>query len=69
MAHANPWYGYRRVAVMCRQADQPVKNREAYRVMAAHDLLHKRLLRKAELYQASCTSCFHSARMNYGRWM
>ena len=53
MAHANPWYGYRRIAVMCRRAEQPVKNREAYRVMAAHGLLHKPLPRKAELYQAS----------------
>lgn len=53
MALANPWYGYKRIAVMCRRAGQRVKNRDAYRVMKAHDLLHKRRRRVAELYQAS----------------
>ena len=53
MAKANPWYGYKRIAVMCRRAKRRVKNREAYRVMKDHGLLQKRLPRKAELYQAS----------------
>jgi transposase InsO family protein len=53
MAQANPWYGYKRIAVMCRRARQPVKNREAHRVMKDHGLLQKRRPRKAELYQAS----------------
>lgn len=53
MARANPWYGYKRIAVMCRRAGQSVRNRDAYRVMKAHDLLHKRQRRVAELYQAS----------------
>jgi len=53
MATANPWYGYKRIAVMCRRAGQPVKNRQAYWVMKAHGLLHKRKARKAELYQAA----------------
>jgi len=53
MATRNPWYGYKRIAVMCRRAGQPVKNRQAYRVMKAHGLLHKRKPRKAELYQAA----------------
>jgi len=53
MALTNPWYGYKRIAVMCRRAGQRVKNRDAYRVMKAHDLLHKRRRRVAELYQAS----------------
>jgi putative transposase len=53
MARANPWYGYKRIAVMCRRAGQRVKNRDAYRVMKAHGLLHKRRRRAAELYQAS----------------
>jgi putative transposase len=53
MARANPWYGYKRIAVMCRRAEHAVKNREAYRVMKAHGLLQKRRPREAALYQAS----------------
>jgi transposase InsO family protein len=53
MATANPWYGYQRIAVMCRREDDPVKDRQAYRVMKDHDLLHKRRPYKAEVYQAS----------------
>jgi transposase InsO family protein len=53
MAKANPWYGYKRIAVMCRREGQAVANRDAYRVMKAHGLLHKRRRRPAELYQAS----------------
>jgi transposase InsO family protein len=53
MATANPWYGYKRIAVMCRRAGQAVKNRQAYVMMKAHGLLHKRQPRKAELYQAA----------------
>jgi hypothetical protein len=53
MATENPWYGYQKIAVMCRREDEPVKDRQAYSVMLAHDLLHKRLPRKAELHQAS----------------
>ena len=52
MATSNPWYGYKRIAVMCRREQQAVTNREAYRVMKAHGLLHKRRRRPAELYQA-----------------
>ena len=39
MATANPWYGYQRIAVMCRRENDPVKDRQAYRVMKDHDLL------------------------------
>ena len=53
MATANPWYGYQRIAVMCRREDAPVKDRQAYRVMKDHDLLQKRRPYKAEVYQAS----------------
>ena len=52
MATTNPWYGYKRIAVMCRKAGQPVSNRQAYRVMKAHRLLLKRKKTKAELLQA-----------------
>lgn len=53
MATANPWYGYKRIAVMCRRAGQDVKDREAYRVMREHGLLQKRKTRQAEVYQAA----------------
>jgi len=53
MARENPWYGYKRIAVMCRRAGQRVSNRQAYRVMKEHKLLLKRKKRtKAELLQA-----------------
>ena len=53
MATGNPWYGYHRIAVMCRREDDPVTDPQAYRVMQEHDLLHKPRPYKAELYQAS----------------
>jgi transposase InsO family protein len=52
MATANPWYGYKRIAVMCRKAGQHVRNRQAYKVMKAHGLLLlKRRVRQAALHQ------------------
>ena len=53
MATDNPWYGYKRIAVMCRREGQQVKNREAYRVMKMYGLLRKRQSRKAELHQTA----------------
>jgi transposase InsO family protein len=53
MARDNPWYGYKRIAVMCRRAEVAVTNREAYRVMRAQGLLQKPRSRAAELYQAA----------------
>ena len=59
MAKANPWYGYKRIAVMCRREAErhpcrpSVTNRQCYRVMKAHDLLQKPLPREAELYQTA----------------
>jgi putative transposase len=53
MATDNPWYGYKRIAVMCRRAGQAVKNRVAYLVMRKHHLLHRRRSRAAEVYQAA----------------
>ena len=52
-ATLNPWYGYKKIAIMCRRAGQRVKNRQAYQVMKAFDLLHKPVFRRAELYQAA----------------
>ena len=41
MAVSNPWYGYKRIAVMCRRAGQAVQDRQAYVVMRQEGLLHK----------------------------
>jgi transposase InsO family protein len=53
LATANPWYGYKRIAVMCRREGVAVKNRQAYRVMREHRLLHQPRPREPELYQAA----------------
>jgi len=53
MASSNPWYGYKRIAVMCRRAGQAVKNRQAYEVMRDHGMLQKRRPHEPELYQAA----------------
>jgi transposase InsO family protein len=53
MATENPWYGYKRIAVMCRRAGHLVKDREAYVVMRDHRLLQKPRERAAELYQTA----------------
>jgi hypothetical protein len=31
MATANPWCGYKRIAILCRRTGQAVKDREAYK--------------------------------------
>lgn len=54
MAESNPWYGYKRIAMMCRRAGERISDRQAYLAMRAHDLLHRRRrVRPAALYQAS----------------
>jgi transposase InsO family protein len=53
MATANPWYGYKRIAVMCRRAGQAVQDRQAYVVMREAGLLQKPRPREPELYQAA----------------
>lgn len=53
MAQDNPWYGYKRIAVMCRREGIVVTDRQAYQVMRRYELLQKRRSRVAELYQAS----------------
>ena len=52
MATDNPWYGYQRIAVMCRRLPEAVSDQDAYRVMRQHGLLQKRRARKPELHQA-----------------
>ena len=53
MATAHPWYGYKRIAVMCRRGGQAVKDRHAYAVMRAAGLLQRPRPREPELYQAA----------------
>ncbi len=53
MAVANPWYGYKRIAVMCRRAGYAVQDRQAYVVMREAGLLQKPRPREPELYQAA----------------
>jgi len=53
MASDNPWYGYKRIAVMCRRAGAAVKDRQAYVVMRDHRLLQRPRARAAELHQAT----------------
>jgi len=53
MATANPWYGYKRIAVMCRRAGKAVKDRQAYQVMRQQGLLRQPKPRQAELHQTA----------------
>lgn len=54
MAEKNPWYGYKRIAVMCRRSELQVSDRQVYRVMKLHKLLQKRRGKNiAETYQAA----------------
>jgi transposase InsO family protein len=53
MAVPNPWYGYKRIAVMCRRAGQAVQDRQAYAVMRQEGLLQQPRRREPELYQAA----------------
>ena len=52
-AEIYPWYGYKKIAVICRRAGHKVKNRHVYRVMSEQGLLHKRRPSAAALYQAA----------------
>ena len=50
MATANPWYGYKRIAVMCRRARaRRSKDREAYLVMRASPVAPAAPSRAAEV--------------------
>jgi putative transposase len=53
MAVDNPWYGYKKIAVMCRRAGVATRNRQVYRVMREHGLLRKPKPRAAELHQTA----------------
>jgi transposase InsO family protein len=49
----NPWYGYKRIAVMCRRSGLSISDRQVYRIMKEHGLLHRRRPRGPELHQAA----------------
>lgn len=48
-----PWWGYKRIAVICRRQGLKISDRLVYRVMKAHDLLQKPQPRAAELHQTA----------------
>ena len=52
-ARTYPWWGYKKIAVICRRREQAVSNRQAYKVFKKHHLLHMPRPREAELYQAT----------------
>lgn len=52
-ALAYPWWGYKRIAVICRRQGLSVSNRFVYRVLTAENLLQRKKPRSAELYQAA----------------
>ncbi len=53
MAYHYPWWGYKRLAVVCRRKGLSVSNRFVYKVLRAANLLQRRKPRSAELYQAA----------------
>jgi len=53
LSTSNPWYGYKRIAVMCRRVSHPVTDRQTYRVMRDNHLLQQPKVRTAEVHQAS----------------
>ena len=52
-AERYPWWGYKRIAVVCRRNGLRVSNKVVYRVMRDADLLQRRRVRQAELYQTA----------------
>jgi transposase InsO family protein len=53
VALAYPWWGYKRLAVICRRQGLGVTNRFVYRVLQEAGLLQRRRPRSAELYQTA----------------
>jgi hypothetical protein len=48
-----PWYGYKKIAVMCHHAHQAMTDCDAYTVMRDHGLLHKPRSHVVEAYQTA----------------
>jgi transposase InsO family protein len=41
VARACPWYGYKKIALICARLDEPIPRRKVYRVMREEGLLHQ----------------------------
>jgi transposase InsO family protein len=41
VAQACPWYGYKKIALICHRLDEPIARRKVYRVMQEAGLLHR----------------------------
>jgi transposase InsO family protein len=41
VAQAFPWYGYKKIALICARLDEPIARRKVYRVMTEAGLLHR----------------------------
>ena len=52
-AERYPWWGYKRIAVVCRNNGLAVSNRCVYRIMRDAGLLQRKRVRVAEVYQAA----------------
>ncbi len=52
-AQTYPWYGYKRIAVICHRQGKQITNRQCYRVMKDEGLLQRKKPRAAILYQAA----------------
>jgi len=52
IATVNPWYGYKRIAVIVRREGWNLSNRQVLKVMKSQGLLQKRQKNPAEIYQA-----------------
>ena len=68
MAVANPWYGYKRIAVMCRRAGQAVQDRQVYVVRRGCCRSRGRVSRSCTR-RRSCSSCCRKSPMICGKWM
>jgi transposase InsO family protein len=53
LAEQYPFWGYKRIAVLCRRRGQKVSNKKAYRIFKLHGLLAKPQRSQAEVYQAA----------------
>jgi len=42
VAQAFPWYGYKKIALICQRLDEPIPRRRVYRIMKEAGLLHQR---------------------------
>jgi transposase InsO family protein len=48
VAQAFPWYGYKKIALICQRLDEPVPRRRVYRILKEAGLLHQLKARVAE---------------------